>query len=166
MARVETSFATEADASAIAELLSAAAMHLTTEHGPGHWTGIASEKVVLRALQTSRVLTARQDDRIVASLRLSTRKPWAIDPKYFTQVRRPLYLLDMAVDPAAQRQGLGRRLLAEAATAARAWPADALRLDSYDATAGAGPFYAKCGFRNVGRVVYRGTPLEYFELLL
>jgi hypothetical protein len=44
-------------------------------------------------------------------------------------------------------------------------PRYALRLDAYDADAGAGGFYAKCGFREVGRVVYRKNPLVYFELL-
>jgi hypothetical protein len=44
--------------------------------------------------------------------------------------------------------------------------ADAIRLDAYDGTVGAGAFYAKYGFKEVGRVVYRGTPLIYFELLL
>src|ERR1035437_7340522 len=29
---------------------------------------------------------------------------------------------------------------------AKAWPADAIRLDAYDAEAGAGPFYASCGW--------------------
>jgi hypothetical protein len=44
--------------------------------------------------------------------------------------------------------------------------ADAIRLDAYDGAVGAGAFYAKYGFKEVGRVVYRGTPLIYFELLL
>ena len=52
------------------------------------------------------------------------------------------------------------------ALVAAAWPADAIRLDAYDHAAGAGPFYAKCGFRERGRVVYRGNPLAYYELLL
>jgi hypothetical protein len=39
-------------------------------------------------------------------------------------------------------------------------------LDAYDAAAGAGDFYAKRGFPEVGRVTYRGTPLIDFELLL
>jgi hypothetical protein len=43
---------------------------------------------------------------------------------------------------------------------------DAIRLDAYDAEAGAGPFYAKCGFEERGRVVYKGDPLIYYELLL
>jgi ribosomal protein S18 acetylase RimI-like enzyme len=72
----------------------------------------------------------------------------------------------MAVAPEFQGEGLGRRLLDEAAAIARAWPGEAIRLDAYDADAGAGAFYARCGYREVGRVTYRGTPLVYFEQLL
>ena len=43
---------------------------------------------------------------------------------------------------------------------------DAIRLDAYDAAAGAGDFYAKNGFREVGRTKYRNAPLIYYELLL
>jgi hypothetical protein len=49
---------------------------------------------------------------------------------------------------------------------ARTRTVDAIRLDAYDAEAGAGPFYARCGFREVGRVLYRSTPLVYYERLL
>jgi hypothetical protein len=49
---------------------------------------------------------------------------------------------------------------------ARAWPADAIRLDAFDAEAGAGCFYRKCGFREIARVTYKGAPLVYFELVL
>jgi hypothetical protein len=48
----------------------------------------------------------------------------------------------------------------------REWPADAIRLDAYDGASGGGPFYRKCGFTEVGRTVYRSTPLVYFEYLL
>lgn len=54
----------------------------------------------------------------------------------------------------------------EAAVHARKWPADAIRLDAFDAVAGAGLFYAKCGYREVARVAYKKDPLIYFELRL
>jgi hypothetical protein len=54
----------------------------------------------------------------------------------------------------------------DARTIAESWPADAIRLDAYDAKAGAGSFYSKCGFHERGRVVYKGDPLVYYELLL
>jgi hypothetical protein len=41
--------------------------------------------------------------------------------------------------------------------------ADTLRLDAYDSPAGAGPFYEKCAFREVGRVRYREVPLVYYQ---
>jgi GNAT superfamily N-acetyltransferase len=99
-------------------------------------------------------------------LRLATKKPWAIDVAYFTPVERPLYLTGMAVSVAHQRQGLGRQALEDARAVAVEWPADAIRLDAYDASAGAGEYYAKCGYEERGRVVYKGNPLVYYELLL
>ena len=158
--------ATEADAAAIAVLRTASSQRLTERYGTGHWSSPSSEKGVLRGILSSRVLVARDRGEIVGSLRLQTKKPWAIDVSYFVMVRRPLYLLDMAVAPEWQGQGVGRFLLQEADEVARAWPAQAIRLDAYDAPAGAGVFYVKCGYREVGRVSYRGVPLIYYERLL
>ncbi len=98
-------------------------------------------------------------------LRLATKKPWAIDVSYFTPVKRPLYLTGIAVSVAHQRHGLGRRALEDACAIAEEWPADAIRLDTYDAKAGAGGFYARCGFLERGRAVYKGDPLVYYERL-
>jgi GNAT superfamily N-acetyltransferase len=121
---------------------------------------------VLRAIQDARVLAGFEGAVLVATATLTTRKPWAIDRAYFTPARRPLYLINMAVAPERQGQGIGRALLAECVRVAREWPGDAIWLDAYDAPAGAGGFYARCGFREVGRASYRGTPLIYFELRL
>jgi len=154
------------DVAALAGLHTAVAEDLTRLHGRGPWSTKTSEKGVLYAMRTSGVFVARQGTEIVGTLRLATKKPWAIDTSYFAECGRPLYLLAMAVAPAKQRQGLGRRCLEEAGRIARAWPADAIRLDAFDADAGAGRFYARCGYTEVGRVSYRGTPLIYYELLL
>ena len=61
---------------------------------------------------------------------------------------------------------MGRLMLDEAAVVGRRLPGDALRLDAYNHPAGAGPFYAKCGYREVGHATYRGVPLSYYEMLL
>jgi GNAT superfamily N-acetyltransferase len=158
--------ATLEDAADLARLRCAAANHLTDQHGYGHWSGAITERAVLYGIRTSRVIVARSADGIVGTLRLATKKPWAIDTRYFATVRRALYLLDMAVDPRVQRQGIGRQLLDHVRAVTREWPADAIRLDAYDAAAGAGPFYAKCGFREVARISFRGVPLIYYELLV
>jgi ribosomal protein S18 acetylase RimI-like enzyme len=158
--------ATVADAVALAALHTSVAGYLTSVHGTGPWASRTTEKGVLFAMRHSQVLVARRDGEIVATLRLATKKPWAIDTDYFTTCRKPMYLLAMAVAPAWQRRGLGRQCLAEAVRIAQAGTADAIRLDAYDAKAGAGAFYARCGFKKRGRVVYRGAALVYFEMLL
>jgi GNAT superfamily N-acetyltransferase len=154
------------EAAEIAALHTAVAEHLTELHGRGFWSSKVSEKGVLYAMRVSRVYVARAGTEMVATLRLSAKKPWAIDTSYFAPCRKPLYLVGMAVKPAHQRQGIGRKCLAEAEKIARAWPADAIRLDAFDAEAGAGRFYARCGYTEVGRAAYRNTPLIYYELLL
>ncbi|MGA9585123.1 MAG: GNAT family N-acetyltransferase [Terracidiphilus sp.] len=120
----------------------------------------------MRLPKFSRILVARFEGRIGGTLRLATKKPWAIDTSYFTAATKPLYLTGMAVHPKLQHKGIGRRLLQEAESIACTWPADAIRLDAFDAPAGAGPFYAKCGFREVARVACKNDPLIYFELTL
>jgi GNAT superfamily N-acetyltransferase len=158
--------ATPSDAAEIARLRTEVARDLTRRHGRGHWSSEPTERGVLLGISpTSRTIVARERGAIVGTLRLATKKPWAIDPAYFTPARKPIHLLDMAVAPERQRRGVGRLLCDEARRVVLDWPGDAIRLDAYDAAAGAGPFYEKCGFAARGRVVYRGVPLLYFEWL-
>jgi GNAT superfamily N-acetyltransferase len=163
--RISVSVARDSHVSAIVSLRAAVAESLTRQFGRGHWSSRATEAGVSRAIATSRVLVAKDGTEVVGLLRLTTKKPWAIDPDYFKPVRRPLYLVDMAVEPSRQRKGVGRRLIEEAKQVARAWPADAIWLDAYTEHTAA-VFYEKCGFSEVGRVTYRGVPLVYFEMLL
>jgi GNAT superfamily N-acetyltransferase len=158
--------ATLRDAPAIAGLQNAAAGALTARYGGGHWSSLSTERGAALSLRHAVVRVGRSGKRILTIVRLATKKPWAIDVSYFTPVKRPLYLTGLAVAVAEQGHGLGRLALDDAGEVARAFPADAIRLDAYDADAGAGPFYAKCGFDVRGRVVYKGDPLVYYELLL
>jgi GNAT superfamily N-acetyltransferase len=158
--------ATAAEAPAVAALRTATAAGLTARFGQGPWSSVTTERGVLFDLRNSSVFVAKLDGQPVVTLRLAAKKPWAIDRAYFTPVARPIYLTAMAVAPELQRRGLGRQCLEQAREIARAWPAQALCLDAFDATAGAGEFYRKCGFREMGRRDYRGVPLVYFETLL
>jgi GNAT superfamily N-acetyltransferase len=158
--------ATLQDVAVIAGLQNAAAGALTARHGDGHWSILVKERGVELSMRHARMRVGRRGSRVLTTLRLAAKKPWAIDIAWFTPVKRPLYLTGMAVDVAHQGQGLGRLAIEDAIKVARAWPADAIRLDAYDADAGAGGFYAGCGFTERGRVTYKGDPLIYYELLL
>jgi GNAT superfamily N-acetyltransferase len=164
--KLRFSTAIQADASALAALHTAANEDLTRRFGQGPWSRIATEKGMLYNMRHTRVIIARKGKRIVATLNLQTKKPWAIDVSYFTPAKKSLYLTGMAVLPSMQHQGVGRALLEEAAKITRKWPADAIRLDAWDRNGGAGAFYAKCGYREVAHVTYKTAPLIYFELVL
>ena len=154
------------DVAAIAGLQNAAAGALTARYGTGPWSALVTERGATLAQRHARVRIGTEGKRILTVLRLATKKPWAIDVSYFTAVKRPLYLTGMAVSVADQGQGLGALALEDAVAVARAWPADAVRLDAFDAEAGAGGFYARCGFTQRGSVVYKGDPLVYLERLV
>ncbi|HMG87248.1 MAG TPA: GNAT family N-acetyltransferase [Terracidiphilus sp.] len=161
--------ATITDATELAALHTAVVEDLTQRFGHGSWSSPTTERGILanmRLPKFSRTLIARSNRRIIGTLRLATKKPWAIDTSYFTAAPRPLYLTGAAVHPSHQHKGIGRQLMRQAESMAHAWPADAIRLDAFDAAAGAGPFYAKCGLREVAHVVYKKDPLIYFELIL
>ena len=164
--RLTFTLAGPTDAPALAELRAEAARELTGKFGDGHWSTEPTERGAIADLRNAQVWVARQGKRPVGTFRLATKKPWAIDAAYFTHSRRPIYLTNMAVQPRLQRQGIGRRCIEHAIERVHQWPGDAIRLDAYNADAGAGGFYQKCGFREVGHVVYRLTPLVYYELLL
>ena len=164
--RIKLEIAGPKDAAEICALRIATAKKLTEVHGTGPWSAETSEKWILFAMRNSSVFVVRRRNKIIATLTLGTKKPWAIDRKYFSKCQRPLYLTSMAVAAERQRQGIGKASIEAAIRIAKDWPADAIFLDAYNAAAGAGEFYRKCGFRETGRATYRDVPLIYFELLL
>ena len=158
--------ATDDDVADLVSLQNAVAYDLTARYGKGHWSSNVSERGLRFAMTRATIYVARYRKRLVGMLALSTRKPWAIDKSYFSPAEHPLYLNSMAVAPDKQRKGIGRLCIEGAREMARKWPGDAIRLDAYDAAAGGGEFYRKCGFREVACVKYKGNPLIYFEMLL
>ena len=150
--------ATVQDTPALAALHTAVAEHLTNKHGRGPWSSKTTEKGASYSLRTSRVFVALEGTEVVGTLRLTEAPKRTFSLWGLVVTRGPL--------KARQNLGIGRRCLEKAKQAARAWPADAIRLDAYDADAGAGPFYARCGMVEIGRAKYRNAPLVYFELLL
>jgi ribosomal protein S18 acetylase RimI-like enzyme len=164
--RIKLQLATPDDVADLIALHSRVVERLRADFGEGYWVTKATEKGTLFSMRRSHVYIARYRKKLIARVNLSTRKPWAIDTKYFTPCKRPLYVVGMSVDPSVQRSGVGRQCIAEAIRIAKKWPADAIRLDAWEEAVGAGEFYRKCGFREVGRATYRIAPLIYFEMLL
>ncbi len=159
------SLATPDDAPGLAALRGSVARDMTRKYGEGDWSASPSPAEVLQQAETSQVFVARREASIIGTVRLARALPWAIDASSFTPVSTALYVLGLSVAPDSRGQGVGRLLMGSAKDAATSRPAQALWLDAYDHEAGAGPFYIKCGFRQVGRTSYRTMPLIYFEWL-
>jgi GNAT superfamily N-acetyltransferase len=166
MTKLQFSAGVLQDAPALAGLHERVSADLTCRFGQGGWSRSPTEREVAAGMRHARVVIAWKGKRIAGTLRLQTKKPWAIDTSYFRPVPKALYVTGMAVEPKLQRQGIGRSLMEEAVRITRAWPAQAIRLDAFDADAGAGEFYVKCGMQDVGHVRYRQSLLMYFELLV
>jgi GNAT superfamily N-acetyltransferase len=157
--------ATAQDASGLAALRAVIARDMTAQHGDGGWSVIPGKATVMRQIRASHVLIARVADEIVGTVRLMPANSRAFDSSAFTPVMLALYVFGLAVAPSSRHLGVGRRLMDAAKAALAAWPAGALWLDAYDGAAGAGPFYRRCGFREVRRGSFNGVPLIYFEWL-
>lgn len=156
--------AREKDAAGIAAVRVGVGRQLTEQYGRGTWSYVAESEWGVRAdIMTSNVYVVRQAGTVAATLRLSTKPPWVGDISFFTPERTVLYLTSMAVAPKLQRSGIGRGCLEAVKRIATEWPANVVRLDAYDAPAGAGEFYRKAGWTEVHRAPYNGTPLIYFE---
>jgi GNAT superfamily N-acetyltransferase len=153
------------DASELVELRVRVAQGMTVEFGEGHWSACPRKADVLRQLRASHVFVAREDQRIIGTVRVTRALPGLIDSAAFAPVKTALYVLGLAVAPEARGRGVGRVLMEAAKGLARTWPADALWLDAYDHPAGAGAFYKKCGFRPVGRGASGVVPLTFYEWL-
>jgi hypothetical protein len=152
--RLKLEVATAGDVTDLVSLHHAVNQRLTSQYGKGPWSGGPTDKGVLFQMRRSSIYVARHRGRLIGTLALSTRKPWAIDKKYFNASQRPLYLTGMAVGPDEQRKGIGRLCIEEARRIAKEWRGDALRLDAWDAEAGAGEFYA-----SVASAKWDGPPI-------
>ena len=160
------SSASESDAEEIAALRNTVAADVAQRSGLSGGAHRTTAKGVLYHLRLGQILIARRKGRIVGSLVLVKKKPWAIDVSYFSPVQSQLYLLSMNVDPALQRKGIGSQLIDYAKTTAKAGGYKAIRLDAFEASPWAVAFYPSCGFIERGRTIYRVARLVYFECLL
>ncbi len=155
--------AVRADAPALTALRVEVARRLLLEHGGGPWSACPSRAIVLRQMRASHMLVARRGEEIVGTVRLIRANPMLLDASAFTPVGVALYLIGLAVEPQARAQGIGRELVETCKRIARSWPAQALWLDTYATAAGAGRFYEKCGFRQVGPTMFKDAPMRFYE---
>lgn len=165
---VEITFrmANKSDARAVRAVRLAAAEDLVQRFGPGHWSTVSALPTVKRQADAGLVLIA-ESNAIVGTGTISSQKIPFYRKEWFRWPEdAAMYLTNMAVHPDHQRNGTGSQIMREIERRAVAEGLLAVRFDAYDAAAGAGRFYEKCGYRCVHRGDVNGVALEYFEKVL
>src|SRR5579863_2481147 len=99
--------ATASDITELVAMRTRVSHDLAKKFGEGFWAGRPSEGGERFLMRIGQVYLARYRGRVIATLALTTRKPWSIEVKHFRAYAKPLYLRAMSVDPAQQRKGVG-----------------------------------------------------------
>jgi GNAT superfamily N-acetyltransferase len=159
--------ATEADLRAVFAIRANCAADLKARFGAGHWATSPAIKTLANHLETKNLFVVRASNTIVATFTLSLKRPPFFQLKQFADPKASAaYLTGLAVEPSAQKQGIGRFCLGCADQAARKLKCAAIRFDAYDAPAGVAEFYLRCGYVMRHRSIVMGVPLVFFEKVL
>jgi GNAT superfamily N-acetyltransferase len=137
---------------------------LVARFGEGHWAVVLSLSGTRERAKLGELYLIEDSGLAVATFILNRRRPgWYHDSWFADPGAKSGYLTHLAVRPESQRQGIGRYALAEAERWCRTADLAALRFDAYQGPAGAGPFYAKCGYTLRHSNKFRGVELHYYE---
>lgn len=167
MATASIRLAAPGEIAGIYKLSVAAASDLVDKYGQGRWRVAAARKTLKRNQQSDSLFVIVKDAVIVGTFCFTTKKAGFYRRGWFAFPDDPAgYLLNMAIAPQHQRQGIGREVMNHIDQLARSMKLLAVRFDAYEANAGAGGFYRKCGYQlvHVGKVGDVG--LEYYEKVL
>ena len=167
MERLSRRLGVESDAKSVRKVRRLAAEDLTTRFGRGHWSSVSTLPTLRKHARSMHLHVVELHGKVVATFTLSPRKiPFYHKAWFANPDDEALYLTNMAVRPDTQRQGVGRWIMGQIEKIAVQASVGAVRFDAYDANAGAGEFYRKCGYICVHRGSFGATPLEYYEKTL
>lgn len=139
------------------EILRLCGLDMQERLGLSHWVPPYALEKLRRDARNRQVYAALHANQVIATFTLGTALPLsyekipAILEMWNTPQPRALYINHLAILPAFQGRGLGRRCIQTIEDMAAEQGCEVLRLDSYSRHAGLQIFYPKLGFRNVGR---------------
>ena len=140
---------------------------LTSVHGEGHWSTVTSVKTIRKHAEAGLVYLFFEGDSPIGTFHLVDRKIGFYKKEWFEIPDQPaFYLMHMALHPDRQRKGLGREMMIEIEAIAVNKSIHSIRFDAYNADAGAGKFYEKCGYQLVHKGSFNSVALLYFEKVL
>lgn len=142
------------------DLLRLCGLDMQERLGLGHWVPpYPIEKLRLDA-EHRQVYAVLYTDRVIATFTLGTALPAFYErvapilQMWNTLLPRALYINHLAVLPALQGRGLGRKCMGTIEEMARAQGCEVIRLDAYIKHPGLQIFYSRLGYRDVAHVAF------------
>ncbi|UUZ90604.1 GNAT family N-acetyltransferase [Paenibacillus sp. P25] len=164
---IETAAAEEL--SQVRRLYASVTRHLR-KRGIGQWDWIYPNRWVIRSdLRKGCLFAVRQGNLCIGAVAVDEEqsKPYGAPP-WQDSAGRPACIHRLAVDPAYQGRGLGKRSLQHAEEHARSLGCSSIRLDVYTGNPAAVGMYERAGYIAVGLVRYpfRKLPYQCMEKIL
>lgn len=142
------------------EILRLCGLDMQERLGLGHWVPPYPLEKLRQDAERRQVYAVLHTDRVIATFTLGTALPASyrriapILQMWNTPQPRALYINHLAILPALQGRGLGRRCMEAIEDMAMAQGCEVIRLDAYIRHPGLHIFYPRMGYRDVAHVVF------------
>ena len=154
--------ATPADFSAICSLYESVCAAMASTSHQWVWGEYPAEDILQGSLDAGTLYIAREDDALLAAVTIDTH----FDPEYegvnWLFGTKPGAFHRLAIAPAHQGKGLGRRIIADVCEILRGMGCNALRIDTYVNNTAAQKLYTAVGMRKAGEVRFFHRPLPFY----
>lgn len=160
MTTLDIRSATASDVEAITALLQACAQTMS-DQGMHHWLGVYDQTSVAANLKSKSVFVLESEEQLLGCIALGQQKADYYQDCWPQAPAADFYITQLAVSPAAQGQGYGRKLMQHCLDIV----ADArLQLDAVDHYPALIRFYQKLGFRIIATGIGLGDKRHLMAL--
>ena len=155
--------ATQSDFAAICSLYQSVCAGMADSASPQWvWGEYPNEEFLQASLDAGTLYIAKEDDNLLAAVTIDT----CFDEEYkavnWLFGQKPGAFHRLAIAPAQQGKGLGKKIVADVCDILRSQSCDTLRIDTYENNLAAQKLYEKIGMRKAGEVHFFHRPLAFY----
>ena len=154
--------ATQSDFAAICSLYESVCAAMASTSHQWVWGEYPAEDILQETLDAGTLYIAQEGDDLLAAVTIDT----CFDEEYkavnWLFGQKPGAFHRLAIVPAQQGKGLGKKIIADVCDILRSQSCDTLRIDTYENNLAAQKLYEKIGMRKAGEVHFFYRPLAFY----
>ena len=154
--------ATQSDFAAICSLYESVCAAMASTSHQWMWGEYPAEDILQASLDAGTLYIAKEGDDLLAAVTIDT----CFDEEYETVNwlfgQKPGAFHRLAIAPAQQGKGLGKKIVAAVCDILRSQSCDTLRIDTYENNLAAQKLYTGLGMRKAGEVHFFHRPLAFY----